>query len=673
MIAELGLRVRADGARQAAGDLDRVSTSARRVEAAARPMIQQTTAVGSSMSRMGPQVQNASFQIADFAVQVGAGTSATRAFAQQAPQLLGAFGAMGAVLGAVVAVGAGLAPMFMNWVNSSEDAASAIDDLKEAVDAYENAVELAFAPTDELIERFVSMASEARTAFRFIAESRLEEALSTQRTALSAIQSELADATQALTDYENAAARLAQFEAMGAGADIISTQRATVEQYRFFLDDMLGTLDLTVEQAQNLRDAIDAIEPGTANAGTAAAQLLTYLQDIYGSVGGIPDELEAAAVTLAETTAEAARLQGNIDAAREAAEEIAETDIAAGIGAGADEAARLANNLGAAVAQAAAVAQQMAAAMQGATAAAGAPNQGQIDATRASITDYLDRVAETGTGAAIPLVSASGGGGGRSGGGGGVSEAQQEHNERLREAERIFNDTRTAAEEYSREIADLNELQQMGYLDTDTYARAVRQLNEEFANSQHEELRQGIESISDSIADAIVDSENMGEAFREVLRQMASDILSSGIRDLLTETLIPKGPSGGGFLANAIGSLFGSRNAKGNAFLHGEVTAFARGGIVDKPTLFPMARGAGLMGEAGPEAVMPLKRGQDGKLGVEAQQPVTRVEVMPSPYFDVTVDGRAQQVAMAGDAQVARGIHRSNGQRMQNYSLRGTN
>jgi phage-related minor tail protein len=53
-------------------------------------------------------------------------------------------------------------------------------------------------------------------------------------------------------------------------------------------------------------------------------------------------------------------------------------------------------------------------------------------------------------------------------------------------------------------------------------------------------------------------------------------------------------------------------------FYHGNVIPFARGGIFNRPTIFPMARGMGIMGEAGPEAVMPLTRGRDGKLGVKA-------------------------------------------------------
>jgi phage-related minor tail protein len=64
------------------------------------------------------------------------------------------------------------------------------------------------------------------------------------------------------------------------------------------------------------------------------------------------------------------------------------------------------------------------------------------------------------------------------------------------------------------------------------------------------------------------------------------------------------------------GGLF----AKGGAFdRSGQVTAFARGGIVDRPTEFSYAGGRrGLMGEAGPESVMPLARTPDGKLGVHA-------------------------------------------------------
>lgn len=63
--------------------------------------------------------------------------------------------------------------------------------------------------------------------------------------------------------------------------------------------------------------------------------------------------------------------------------------------------------------------------------------------------------------------------------------------------------------------------------------------------------------------------------------------------------------------------------ANGAAFGMNGIQAFANGGaftnsIVDSPTMFKFAKGAGLMGEAGPEAIMPLRRGADGSLGVVA-------------------------------------------------------
>jgi lambda family phage tail tape measure protein len=61
-------------------------------------------------------------------------------------------------------------------------------------------------------------------------------------------------------------------------------------------------------------------------------------------------------------------------------------------------------------------------------------------------------------------------------------------------------------------------------------------------------------------------------------------------------------------------------SANGNVFASNGIIPYAMGGIVNTPTLFRFANGGvpstGLMGEAGPEAIIPLRRGSDGKLGV---------------------------------------------------------
>jgi len=77
--------------------------------------------------------------------------------------------------------------------------------------------------------------------------------------------------------------------------------------------------------------------------------------------------------------------------------------------------------------------------------------------------------------------------------------------------------------------------------------------------------------------------------------------------------------------------LSGTPFAKGGVFAQNKIVPYAKGGIVDKPTMFAYANGGtgrfGLMGEAGPEAIMPLSRGSDGKLGVQASGGVGNVVV----------------------------------------------
>ncbi len=115
----------------------------------------------------------------------------------------------------------------------------------------------------------------------------------------------------------------------------------------------------------------------------------------------------------------------------------------------------------------------------------------------------------------------------------------------------------------------------------------------------------------------------------------------------------------GGAVAGGLQSLLGGMMPfeKGGTFSQGRVMPFAKGGVVAQPTGFAMRNGRGVMGEAGPEAIMPLARGADGRLGVQAAgggRPVTVVMNISTP--DVQGFQRSQtQIAAAAQRLLARG------------------
>lgn len=124
--------------------------------------------------------------------------------------------------------------------------------------------------------------------------------------------------------------------------------------------------------------------------------------------------------------------------------------------------------------------------------------------------------------------------------------------------------------------------------------------------------------------DALVDFVKTGKFnFSNMVDSMLSDLIRFQIQQSITQPLA--GALGGSDIIGSIGSMFsGLFSANGNAFNQsGHLQAFANGGaftnsIVTQPTIFPFANGTGLMGEAGPEAIMPLERNSQGKLGVVA-------------------------------------------------------
>lgn len=132
-----------------------------------------------------------------------------------------------------------------------------------------------------------------------------------------------------------------------------------------------------------------------------------------------------------------------------------------------------------------------------------------------------------------------------------------------------------------------------------------------------------------STEDAFVNFAMTGKlSFRDLANSIISDMIRIAIQQAIIKPLM---------------ASFGFTFADGGVFQNGSVTPFAKGGIVNSPTMFPMSRGMGLMGEAGPEAIMPLRRLGNGRLGVESVGGGTQ-------NVSVTVNVEGGQSKVQGDA-----------------------
>ncbi|UJW85520.1 phage tail tape measure protein [Devosia sp. SL43] len=115
-----------------------------------------------------------------------------------------------------------------------------------------------------------------------------------------------------------------------------------------------------------------------------------------------------------------------------------------------------------------------------------------------------------------------------------------------------------------------------------------------------QDLADGVaRSISAAFRGALLDGKSFKSVLGDIARSFADIALKAAIKPF------------GDMIGGLVGNLFAGTNPA-----LGTVTPFAKGGVIATPSFFPMGNGLGLAGEAGPEAIMPLARGSDGRLGV---------------------------------------------------------
>jgi hypothetical protein len=179
---------------------------------------------------------------------------------------------------------------------------------------------------------------------------------------------------------------------------------------------------------------------------------------------------------------------------------------------------------------------------------------------------------------------------------------------------------------------------------TKTFGKTMRDKLQTFKDS--------LKSVKESMADVVVNGiKGMEDALVNFVttgklnfRNLANSIIADMARIAIQQTITKP-------FTNFITGLFG--NANGNAFVDGQVQKYAYGGIVNKPTLFPMANGMGLMGEAGAEAILPLRRGSNGKLGVESSGGGSTIINVSVDASGSTVEGNTGQANEFGNVLAA--------------------
>lgn len=571
--------------------------------------------ISTSSKQMGMQVQNASYQVGDFFVQVAGGTHPMRAMAMQLPQLLGGFGMFGAVAGAAASIGYVLAQSFLEGGTKAKTAKETVDDLSAAVTSYAQAAAAARTPIEDLTKKYGTLADEVQRAYEAERQMRAQEA----QTALTAVRALNPFAIE-FTPDQMSAARAAE-----AIAERLKTAagRGTMGELRQQTEEM-GRLG---QAAGGLVGTLRSVAETYGTTAESAARLVELSQAMKDANG--PAAMAAAAETLRD---ELVKTYGSLDAANKAtgglvdqlnkgviaAADIASTDMAGGIDEAAAAAGRLAANLFAARQQ------QLADRGMVYSGRGGDPRTSNQTGYGEFGRPSLDTIIAEERARLAAMAAGRG-----SKGGAGQSAAQKAQNDAVREAARIYDQTRTSAERYASEQAQINELLAQGHLDAGTAARAIAQLDQRYRGVRDaaSDFR-GLQSeIKESLLDTALTGEGAFDRIGDAIKRAAAQMLLFG-----------EGP---------FASLLGGATWKG---LLGGLFSFDGGGDTGNAP-----RSGGLDGKGGFLAMLHpretvIDRTRTGGSHQQANPVRLVVETISSPLFDT----RVAQISGAGDRMAMR-------------------
>lgn len=597
---------------------------------------------GKSMSRFNMQVQQGGYQLQDFVVQVQGGTSALTAFSQQGSQFAGIFGPAGAIVGAGIAIGSVLAQLGIAYLNNSEkadEAAEAQEALKQSLDS-----------TLESLRANKVEWEELRSSM-FSGETAFVDSMSAAAEDLAQAQAELSSMSEAVTAGSGLVGSILLNKALKEREEVQERVNQAQERYNEFVrlaaeetarfaddqaNDLSNRLNLLEIERQFGEDSIQLRDEQFRIAREAyeleltqkdvTEETLQVLLEMFDAEESLTREIEKQ-----KDTAEAnLRLMQSIV---ESIEGIDFTNAIAGAETFGNKLLVAAQN--AAAAMNAVVMSNLTSAPdgrvysgRGSSTGAGTTESERFLMSQGGINVSDDRrIAES----LKPQSSRSSGGG--SGGGGGSSRdrlaelnaelaqrrellsvfgAERDFLEAIHEVEKSLGDDRS---KYSGEQIEIlaNQIIQLDQLE-EAQKKAEQALKDR--QKEQESIIKGMTDSFSTSYNSIVDGTM---TVKEAFRSMAADVITQLHNILITQKLVGSFDAASG-VGSGLAGFLGGFFADGAAFSGGNVVPFATGGVVSSATAFPMSGGrTGVMGEAGPEAIMPLTRGPDGSLGVKAQ------------------------------------------------------
>ena len=637
-----------------------------RIDRAAIKSRAQIDNVGRSITKVSKRsgaaqqgMKNMAYQLNQVAQQGAVTGNYLGALAIQIPDMATSFGFWGILLGGVVAT----LPLLIDLLNlggtSSKDLKDRMSELEAATQRYRSAAEAAQMPTAKLRDEFGSAAESARKLFTIqqkFERLSMQTAMRNARTAIAArfgIQEAVTEAdVLAFPDRQARLMAANRPQLNDRGIDTRSPEqlvvanreidnlKSVVAQLSPLIERVKRETGLSVQEASNLAAAF--VRARDAQAGPEQIAALEGVIALYWKAaeasGGVSEEEEK----ILRALMEAQRAQIDFVAITEKAE-ASTSGAARAAGVLANEVSRAASaalnfvsNLGSA--NLAGIRAEVAALEGGGTRvdAAVARREAEVraspefrramqgpeglqraatDGLQAELAQTRERIemSRRQTEALKALNKATGGSAAK---GRGSKRAVEELTQAQRVAQQVISDAQAAVVQYKDVVAALDAQLNAGKISQETYNKAL-----EAARKRVDDMRGSTDKLNLSFGKTVVDTVAGGAKMGQALDQLKQKFLAIALK--------PAEQALDGLFAKIAGNVFSGLlpSADGNVFAGGRVQAFANGGIVSRPTIFPMANGAGLMGEAGPEAIMPLKRGRGGKLGVVAQGAGGGVEV----------------------------------------------